>query len=348
MPILRYLRRPAAALAGLSLFLALPAAAQEVRLALHHFLPATSTTHAGFLAPWAERVAAASGGRIAIDIYPAMQLGGTAPGLYDQVREGVVDLAWTLPGYTPGRFPVMEVFELPFVAASAEATSQAAQAFYERHADEVFADVHVLLVHTHAPGTFHIRGHAVTALDDLAGLQVRAPSRVSNRALAALGATPVGMPVPEVPQALSRGVIDAALLPWEVALSLRIHELADHHTEIVADRGLYTAVFLLAMNLDAYQAMPPDLRAILDGQSGLPLAADIGRLWDDAEKAGRDAAVAAGNTIDRIAEPEVARWRQATEGVVADWIAEMAPLGIDGQALLEEARALIAQYDSAP
>ncbi len=324
---------------------AVPAAAEEVRLTLHHFLPTTSTTHADFLVPWAERVAEASEGRIAIDIYPSMQLGGAPPGLYDQAREGVVDLVWTLPGYTPGRFPLIEVFELPFVAASAEATSQAAHAYYEAHADAVFEDVHVLLVHVHAPGTFHIRGQSITAVEDLAGLKVRAPSRVSNSALAALGATPVGMPVPEVPQALSRGVIDAALLPWEVALALRTHELVDHHTEIHAPRGLYTAVFLFAMNLDAYEALPQDLQDVLDAQSGLPLAAEIGQLWDEAEASGRAAAVEAGNQIDAVTDPEVARWHEATRPVIDDWVAEMDAQGHGGSDLLAEARALIEQYD---
>ena len=318
---------------------------EPVSLTLHHFLPTTSITHADFLVPWAERVAAASDGRLTVEIFPAMQLGGSPPGLYDQAREGVADIVWTLPGYTPGRFPVIEVFELPFVAASAEATSQAAQTYYERHADAVFEDVHVLLVHVHAPGTFHIRGRSVTAMEDLAGLKVRAPSRVSNSALAALGATPVGMPVPEVPQALSRGVIDAALLPWEVALALRTHELVDHHTEIDAPRGLYTAVFLFAMNLDAYEALPQDLRDILDDQSGLPLAADIGRLWDEAEAGGRAAAAEAGNVIEAVTDPEVARWQQATRPVIDDWVAEMDALGFGGGDLLAEARALIEHYD---
>src|SRR3546814_463063 len=194
------------------------------------------------------KVEAESGGRIKIEIYTSMQLGGKPPALYDQVRDGVVDIVWTLPGYTAGRFPITEVFELPFMAASAEATSQAIHEFYLQHAKEEFGDVHPLMVHVHAPGSLHMRGKEVRTLADLNGLKVRAPTRMTNAALEALGATPIGMPVPAVPESLARGVIDGAALPYEVALPLKIHELTTSHTEIGGQHGLYTAVFLFTMN----------------------------------------------------------------------------------------------------
>jgi TRAP-type C4-dicarboxylate transport system substrate-binding protein len=338
-------RLAAAALAAALACAAGPAAAQEVTLRVHHFLPVGSTTHAEFLVPWAERVEAQSDGRIDVQVFPTMQLGGSAPSLYDQAREGVVDAVWTLPGYTPGRFPLVEVFELPFMAAGAEATSQALQAFYENHREEMFPDVHVLALHVHAPGTFHLRDRPVTRLEDLEGLQIRAPSRVTNMALEALGAVPVGMPVPGVPEALARGVIDGAVLPWEVARALRIPELVGYHTEIAGDRGFYTAVFLFAMNKDVYEGLPDDLQAVIDANSGLSLAQAAGAAWDAAERPGREAAEAAGNRIDLIAGDEAARWVAATEPVIDAWIEDMNARGHDGAALVAEARALIEQYD---
>ena len=319
-------------------------AAQEVTLRVHHFLPPPSVAHAEFIAPWAERVMAQSEGRIAVEIYPAMQLGGGPPSLFDQVRDGVVDVVWTLPGYTPGRFPTVEVFELPFMAASAEATSQAVQEFYQRNLAAEFADVHVLMLHVHAPGVFHINGRAVDSLEDLEGLKVRAPTRVINSALERLGAVPVGMPVPQVPEALSRGVVDATVIPWEVARPLRVAELVDNHTEILADRGFYTAVFLFAMNKDVYQSMPADLRAVIDANSGLALAREIGAVWDAAERPGRQAAEQAGNSFVALDEAEIERWKLATAPVIADWLAETDARGLDGAALLQEARELIAKY----
>jgi TRAP-type C4-dicarboxylate transport system substrate-binding protein len=318
--------------------------AQEVTLRVHHFLPTASTTHKDFIEPWARKVEAESGGRIRIEIFPSMQLGGSPPALYDQVRDGVVDIVWTLPGYTAGRFPTIEVFELPFMAASAEATSQAIHEFYQKHAVEEFKDIHPLMFHVHAPGSLHMRDKQVKAMEDLNGLKVRAPTRLTNAALQALGATPVGMPVPAVPESLARGVIDGAALPYEVALPLKVHELTTSHTEIGGKRGLYTAVFLFAMNKARYDSLPADLRQVIDDNSGTPLAKQIGRVWDAAEKPGRDAAVAQGASFNTIEGAELARWQTATAGVMAAWIAEMDKAGKDGQALVDDARALIARY----
>ena len=319
--------------------------AQEITLRVHHFLPPPSVTHSQFIVPWAKRVMEQSNGRIAVEIFPAMQLGGGPPGLFDQVRDGVVDVVWTLPGYTPGRFPTVEVFELPFMAASAEATSQAVQEFYQRNLRDEFADVHVLMLHVHAPGVFHINGRSVESLDDLDGLKVRAPTRVINSALDRLGAVPVGMPVPQVPEALSRGVVDATVIPWEVARPLRIAELVDNHTEIRGERGFYTAVFLFAMNKDVYKAMPADLQAVIDANSGLALAKEIGAVWDAAEIPGRQAAEEAGNSFVSLSDAEIERWKLATAPVIADWLAETDSRGRDGAALLQEARDLVAKYD---
>ena len=321
--------------------LAAPAsAADTVRLKLHHFLATSSVTHAGFLAPWARKVETESGGRIRIDIYPAMQLGGKPPQLYDQARDGVVDLVWTLPGYTAGRFPLSEVFELPFVAGSAEATSQALTAFHDRHLRAEFADVKVILLHAHAPGSFHMAKRRIRTLEDMKGVKIRAPSRVTLQALKALGATPIGMPVPEVPQMLMTGVIDGALLPFEVTLPLRVHELTRYHTET----GLYTARFLLAMNKARYDALPADLKAVIDANSGLALARRIGRLWDAAEEPGRQKARARGNEIHRLGGAEIRRWKRVTQPVIDNWIAAANAHGRDGAAMLAEARALIAEY----
>ena len=321
-----------------------PAEAQEITLRLQHFLPPPSVTHKNFVEPWVRKVEAESGGRIKIEIYPSMQLGGSAPSLYDQVRDGVVDIVWTLPGYTANRFPIIEVFELPFMGASAEATSQAAHEFYLKHAVEEFADVHPLMVHVHAPGSLHLSDKEVTTLEDLQGLKVRAPSRISNAALKALGATPIGMPVPAVPESLSRGVIDGALLPYEVALPLKVHELTTSHTEFGGDQGLYTAVFLFAMNKARYEALPADLRQVIDDNSGIALAKQIGRVWDEAERPGREAAKASGATFHTIEGDELKRWHDATAAVTEAWIAEMDAAGLDGEALVDDARALIAQY----
>jgi TRAP-type transport system periplasmic protein len=341
------MRTAAGALAsGVMLAVASVALAQEVTLKVAHFLPAAAPAHALFMEPWARQVEAGSGGRIKVEIYPAMQLGGKAPQLYDQVRDGIADVVWTLPGYTPGRFPTIEVFELPFLPASAEATSQAVQAFYEKHQLKEFADIHPLMFHVHAPGLFHMKGAPIQSLDDLPGKKIRAPTRVINDTLGTLGATPVGMPVPQVPEALSRGVVDGVVIPWEVSRPLRVHELTDSHTSFAGDRGFYTSVFLFGMNKEKYESLPDDLRQVIDDNSGLALAQKIGKVWDEAEAPGRQAAEAVGAEFYVIEGAELERWKEASQPVIDAWIEQMSANGQDGAALVEEARSLIEHYES--
>ena len=320
------------------------AQAQEITLRLHHFLPTMSTAHAKFIEPWARKVTQASQGQIKFDIFPSMQLGGKPPQLYDQVRDGVVDIVWTLPGYTPGRFPIVELFELPFIASTAEATSQAMQVFAQKYLQKEFGHIHPLLIHVHAPGVLHTKTKPIGRLQDLAGMKIRAPSRSITDALSALGAVPLGMPVPEVPQALTTGVIDGAVLPWEVTRPLRIHEIAKHHTELDAERGLYTAVFLFAMNKAKYESLPTDLKRIIDNNSGMDLARQVGKVWDESEGPGRAAAEKRGNQILVISGKEIEQWRSATRPVIEAWVKRMNKRGLNGEEMLEEAQILIERY----
>ncbi|MGE0233102.1 MAG: TRAP transporter substrate-binding protein, partial [Flavobacteriaceae bacterium] len=247
------------------------AQAQEFNFKLHQFLPAQSAIPGNFLKPWAEKVEKESGGRIKIELFPSMQLGGKPPSLIDQVTDGVVDFVWTLPGYTPGRFPKAEVFELPFIAASAEASSQAFQAYAEKHMKEDFPGLKVIAVHTHGPGLIHSKT-PVAKLEDLKGMKLRGPTRMVTNLLSKLGAEPIGMPVPQVPESLSRGVIDGAVIPWEVSVPLKITDLVKNHTQMGGSNGLYVATFLFAMNKASYDKLPDDLKKVIDDNSGLGAA----------------------------------------------------------------------------
>ncbi|TVT51743.1 MAG: TRAP transporter substrate-binding protein [Sedimenticola thiotaurini] len=340
----KYIRTGIQLILSASVLFGLSVQAAEVELKVHHFLPAPATAHAKFIQPWAEKVMKESNGRIDIKIYPAMQLGGKPPQLFDQVRDGVADIVWTVPGYTRGRFPLTEVFELPFVAGTAEATSQAAWEFYEKYMREEYKDVHPILIHTHAPGQFHMRDKPINTLADLKNTKVRAPTRTINEALKLIGATPVGMPVPAVPQALSKGVVDGAMLPYEVTLPLKVHELVKFHTEIGGDRGIYTAMFLFAMNKKKYESLPADLKKVIDDNSGLALAKQIGKVWDEADIPGREAAKKRGNQFNTIEGAELERWKVATQPVVDEWIKTANDQGLNGQQMYDDARMLVEKY----
>ena len=326
--------------------LALPGAASaaEIELKVHHFLPAGSPAQKILIEPWAKAVEEGSKGRISVRIFPAMQLGGRPPQLYDQVRDGVADVVWTLPGYTPGRFPMMSVFELPFMVSDAVATSRAAHEFYLAHAKAEYADIHPLLFHVHARGVIHTKGKPVKAVDDLKGLKIRAPTRSIGQALEKLGATPIFMPVPALPEALSKNVIEGTVVPWEVTVPLRLYELTDNHTEIPGPRGLYTSVFLYAMNKKKYDGLPADLKKVIDAASGLAIVTKMGEGWEQAEGPGRNNAQARGNRLITMDEAEVAKMKAAVKPVHAAWVEELTKAGKDGAKLLAAAEALIEKH----
>jgi TRAP-type transport system periplasmic protein len=337
------LRTLAAALL-LSALPLLSASAQTITLKVHHFLPPGSTTHAKMLVPWCERIERESSGRLKCQLYPSMQLGGTAAQLYDQVRDGVADVVWTLPGYTAGRFPVMEVFELPFMMSNAEVASRAAWEFYEKHGRHEFREVRPLAVHVHDAGYLHTRERQVRTLADFKGLKLRAPTRQTNRLLAALGATPVSMPVTALADAMAKGVIDGAVVPWEVVPAVKVQEAARFHTETDPNLpAMYTAVFLLAMNRNTYDGLPPELKAVIDSNSGLEFSGQAGRLWEEQKAPARRLAQDRGNSVYVVPASELVNWQQAALPVIADWVADMNRRKLDGNALLADARALLAR-----
>lgn len=317
---------------------------EQVTLRLHHFLPAVSNVHRHFLQPWAQKVAADSQNRLRVQIFPAMQLGGAPPQLYDQARDGVVDIVWTLPGYTPGRFPRLEAFELPFVAHPRAAVNvQAVQKFSEGPAAEELRDTHVIAAWGHDAGVIHAK-REVKRMEDLQGLRLRFPTRQAGEALRALGAAPVGMPVPQVPEALSQGVIDGAVVPWEVVPSIRLHEAVRFHTEIDSIPTFYIATMLLVMNRAKYAGLPADLRAILDANSGMVAARMAAPAWDVEGPKVAEMARRRGNTISSLPAEEARRWQQTTQPVIDNWVGAMRERNIDGAALLERARALVGEF----
>ena len=339
-----------AAAAALSMpFLSTSGRAQAVTtLRLHHFLPPVSNAHAKLLAPWARKVETQSQGKIKIDIFPAMQLGGTPPQLFDQARDGVADIVWTLPGNTPGRFPLTEVFELPFIASRrAVVNARAAQEFADLHLKDEVKDVKMLAYWAHDAGVIHAN-RAIRTMDDLKGLKLRNPPRLAGEALKALGATSIGMPVPQVPESLAQRVIDGAVIPWEVVPAVKVQELVRFHTEIPGSPTLYTASFFLAMNKARYEAMPADARAVIDACSGQAFADMAGPMWDN-EATAVSAMVRArsGNTISAISEEEKQRWIKATEPVHTAWIEQVKARGIDGAKMIADARRLVAKYEAA-
>ncbi|MGU9962439.1 MAG: TRAP transporter substrate-binding protein [Candidatus Puniceispirillales bacterium WSBS_2018_MAG_OTU23] len=321
----------------------MPSFAADITLKMHQFLPQQANLPKLVLDVWAKNIEESSQGRINIDHYPSMQLGGKPPQLMDQAVDGIADIIMTVVGYTPGRFPSTEVFELPFMVTDARAASSAYWQMFEKHMkDTEFKDVHVLGTWVHGPGAIHSNA-PISTPTDLKGMKIRGGSRIVNNLLKQVGATPVGMPVPAVPESLSKGVIDGATIPWEVTSALKVQELVNNHTEFEG-AGLYTLTFVLVMNKDKYNSLPADLKAVIDENSGLEFSVFAGGVQADADAPARKIAVQRGNNIITISAKAAKIWIDTSAPIYESWVKDMNKRGIDGQALIDEARALMAAY----
>ncbi|MCL4696958.1 MAG: TRAP transporter substrate-binding protein [Burkholderiaceae bacterium] len=324
---------------------ALPAAAQDVTLKLHHIWPPQAMAPVRVIGPWCDKVAAESKGRLKCQLLPAMSGGGTPAQLVDRIKDGVDDLVVTLPGYTAGRFPAMEVFELPFMTNSAEVGAAAAWDYLQKHALKEFPGTKILATWVHDEGYVHTASKQVKTIEDFKGLKMRAPTRQTNKLIAKLGATPVGMPVPAVADAISKGTIDGFALPWEVIPAFKLHEMTKFHTQTDPSRpAMYSAGFIFAMNQAKYDSLPADLKKVIDDNSGAALSRQIGKIWDESQAPGRKAAADRGNTIITISAAETDKWIAASAPIYDEWVADMNKRGLNGKQMLQDARDLLAKY----
>jgi len=323
-------------------------AQSTVTLKFHTFMAPTSNVWLTMHKPWMEKVEKESAGRIKFEGYPAMQLGGTPVQLYDQARDGVVDIVWTLPGNTAGRFPRVEVFELPFMMNNAEATSKAYWEYFQTQCPDEFKETHVIALQVHGPGVIHTVNKAIKSAADLKGLKMRGPTRRITKMLESLGATPVGMPLPSIPDALSKGTIDGCVIPWEVVPAVKVNELTKFHSEFPSTGpALYTTTFVMAMNKPKYDGLAPDLKKIIDANSGSAASAWLGKTQQSNDPLGRKSATDRNNTIHTFTTEQTQEFQKLSAAIDDEWMADMDKRGFKGKALFDSAKALIAKHGKA-
>jgi len=323
--------------------LAAPAAAQET-LKMHHFVPPKAPPSARFMMPWAENVTKAAGGKIKIDLYPTMQLGGTPPQLVDQVRDALVDLTFTLPGYTADRFPRTEVFEVPFLHTHAAATAQALQDYYDKYLTEEYSAYKVILLYTH-DGAVISANKPINSLADFKGMKIRTANRGGGAFLRGVGATPVGSPVTEIQTMLTKGVIDGVLLPYEIMPAFKIHELVHNHITLSGPQPrIGTSVFAVLMNKKRYDALSPSLKKAIDDNSGRHIAKWAGETWEEVEKPGMAMAQKAGNKFITIPQGEVAKIVAAVRPEIDKFLAQLSRPGFDAAKAYADAQQMVAKY----
>ncbi len=315
--------------------------APQFTFRLHSFSSPTALDHTMHLDRWAERIGTASGGRIKVEVYPAMQLGGQPRDLVQQLEDGVVDIIWTVPGFTPGRFMGIEGLELPFLNTGKSLTeSPAAMEYALKHlADNELRGIKVIAINATDRALVHTTRKPIHKLEDFRGMRLRVAGRWIGEAVSALGGTPIGIALPGVYEALARGQVDGMLINWAITQPYRFYEVAKFHTE--PSGGLFQGMILTLMSLRSYNRLPPDLKAVIDADSGIPLSRRLGEIWDSQTQPAIDATKAApGNEIIEIDAAEKERWQRAVQPVYDAWIAEMNRRGRNGRAMFDDILAI--------
>ena len=317
------------------------ASAQEFTLRVHSFSSATSLDHTAHLDRWAETIEAESDGRIAVQVFPAMSLGGAPSDMLQQMEDGIVDMIWTLAGFNPERFPGVQGLELPFVNTGTSATmSPAAMEFILEHLQPEFEGIKVIAVHATDASLIHTRDRPIRTLEDFEGMQLRVAGRFIGETVRALGGTPVALPLGEIYEAVSRGQVDGFLINWAISQPYRFYEVANYHT----DYPFFQTMLMTLMSQESYDRLPPDLQAVIDANSGIEYATRMGEIWDSATDPARQATIDNGNTIVELDADELDRWRATVQPAYDAWIAEMDSRGYDGAALFAALMEITARH----
>ncbi|MFB9951716.1 TRAP transporter substrate-binding protein [Rhizobium puerariae] len=313
--------------AGLAAFAA-TAQAAEVELTLSHWVPATHMLQPGGMEPWAKSIGEASGGRIAITIYPASQL-GAAPDHYDMARDGIVDIGFINPGYQPGRFPIIAAGEIPFLVANAKGGSRALDEWYRQYATREMKDVYTCMVIVHDPGTLHGTKGPIQVPADLKGKNIRPAHATMARLVNSLGAASVQVPAGEMRELISKGAADMTASPWNSIYTFGLQDVTKHHLDL----PFYVTTFAFVMNKAKIDGLSPADRKVMDDHCTPEWAEKMATRWADAEAAGRQKMIDAGNhTFYKPTPDDVNLWKRATATLQGEWEAAATEAGVDAKA----------------
>ncbi len=324
-------------LARIPLALALSAAsfapaAQELRLST--FVPPVHVIYREILTPWAQEVTKATNGEVKVTLYPSMQLGGKPPELFRQTVDGVVDLAFTLPGYTSPAFPRVGIIELPGLKDDGLAATNMMWDLLDPYLLPEFAGTRVIALWGSEDAGLMSRGKAYRSMDDLKGLRVRSPSAAQAKQLQYMGAVPIAAPITEVYPGLERGTMDGAMVPFTTILDFRLGEVAKGFT--ISGPIFGRSVFLVAMNKKKFDSLSPDARAAIDKLSGRQLSLKATEVYiKRAEQA--VASVQGKADVVTLSPAEQARIRKTLRPIIDEWIKEMEPKGIPARDMLKRA-----------
>lgn len=310
---------------------------ENLNLVISHFLPSTHPIETEIFKEFGDTLNKESDGRITYDTYPANSL-GAANAHYDMAVTGEADVALSVHGYTPGRFPLVSVLELPFLSESGEHGSKIIAKLLEEFPEfkEEHGDTVPLWLFSADPAQIISKNYRIETPEDLEGLRVRSPSPLANKIIEHLGGVPVSMPMGDVYEALDRGVIDAAMVPLEALYNYNFYEIAKYVTV-----GHFSSTpFFSVMNKDTYDSLSDSEKKVLEKVSGFEMSAKSGRVFDvDAEK-GVELSKEKGAEFIELTGDKLKPWQDALQPIVEEWIAEMEKEGFDPQKIYDRAMEL--------
>jgi len=328
------------AAAFLAVGLALPAAADgPIKLTYSNFFPPTHI-QSKLAQAWCREVEKRTKGKVKVEYFPGQTL-TKAKQIYDGTVQGVSDIGFCLFGYNRGRFPLMEVVDLPLGYKSGKAATIVANAVYEKFKPKELDDVQVMYLHAHGPGLLHTKNKAVRKMEDLKGLKIRSHGTTA-KVVRALGGTPVAMPMPELYQALQRGVVDGALYPVEVNKGWKMAEVVKFLTDDYPIAN--TSTFYVVMNKDKWNSLPKDVQETII-QINKEWIPKHGAAWDSSDAEGRAYMRKMGRTIIPLSEAEGERWQKAVAPVLGEYVKEAGAKGVPAKEALEFTKKKLAEVN---
>ena len=315
--------------------MAAPAFAVELKLG--HFLPTRHHNHTVVMQPWADEVAKRSNGSLTVKVYPSLQLGGTPPGMYNQVLSGVTDISFIVPGYTPTVFPATGIVELPYIAKDAKHATRILNALFDKYLAKEYKDVKVLTFWTVDTYVFQ-SDKPIKTLEDIKGKKFRSPSSVQADVAKALGGVPVNMPITNVYTSLERGVINGFIAGPSALFSFKLNEVVKYMTTGGSGGNL---VLLMVMNKKAYEALSPEHRKIIDETSGEALGMRGAVAYDDQGAKGLEMIrKREGSEVFDFSAAEQAKIHKTVEPMIDTWIAAREKEGFKAREMVKAASAV--------
>jgi TRAP-type C4-dicarboxylate transport system substrate-binding protein len=322
---------------------ATPAMAQDkpVGLRFGHWLPPSHPLQPAFI-EWGASLEKATGGTVKTQVFPAQQL-GQAKDHYDMARDGIADLTYVNPGYTPGRFPIIAGSEIPFLFSNGKSGSAAIDAWYRKYAEKEMGDIKVCMTFVHDPGTFHGKVK-ISKPDDIKGMKIRPGNASVARMVTLAGGTNVQVTAPESRDALERGLADAITFPWDSLFIFGIDKVVKYHM----DAPLYISNFVLAVNKGTYGKLSAAQKKAFDEHCTSEMSEKVNTKWADAEAAGKARMLALpGHEAVKPTEADIAAWRKIAGEMTKSWYEDVKKTGINGEQALNELKAELKKRNAA-